>query len=305
MFQDDASEKFIWLDGALVPWSEAQLHVLSHSLHMGGAVFEGMRAYDGQIFLGNAHFERLLQSAEIVGYSIPRTLIELTKATEALLWVNELQDAYIRPLAWRGSESVSVASQDAIIHVAISAWEWPTPASLGNSEKGIRLQLATWRRPRPETAPTASKCSGLYMIGTLARHAALDAGFDDALLLDSDGYVAETTATNIILVKQQTLISPIADCFLDSITKHHVFDLAKRHGFAIQERKVSLEDLCSADEVFVVGTSIEIQPITEFCMNSTSTHWRVGPITRQLITDFQISLRQHPPVLDTLTLADA
>ncbi|MEW5420672.1 branched-chain-amino-acid transaminase [Amorphus sp. 3PC139-8] len=296
MLPFDDRDGLIWFDGALVPWSEARLHVLTHALHMGGAVFEGIRAYDGEIFLGDAHFERFARSAELLGYVLPYSPLEITKATEAVLWANELKDAYIRPLAWRGSESVSVAAHGATIHVAIAAWDWPTPAALGKSKTGIRLQLATWRRPRPDTAPTASKCSGLYMIGTLARHAALDEGADDALLLDLDGNIAETTSTNIIIVKDGVLVSPVADCFLDSITKRYVFDLSQKHGLANEERKVSLADLRAADEVFVVGTSIEIQPVIELASNEGRMQWDIGPVTRKLIDDFQTSIRRRVPV---------
>ena len=256
MFPFDDRDGLIWFDGALMPWAEARIHVLTHAFHMGGAVFEGIRAYDGQVFLGGAHFQRFTHSAELLGYTIPRSVVELTKATEAVLWANELKDAYIRPLAWRGSESVSVSARGASIHVAIAAWDWPTPAALGEGGHGIRLALADLRRPRADTAPTASKCSGLYMIGTLARNAANDEGYDDALLLDIDGNIAETTATNIILIEGKRLVSPIADCFLDSITKRHVFALAIKRGLEVVERKVSLPELCAADEVFVAGTSI-------------------------------------------------
>ncbi|WP_244935223.1 aminotransferase class IV [Acuticoccus sediminis] len=263
---------------------------------MGGAVFEGMRAYDGRIFLGEAHLERLAQSAEWVGYGLPRAKLELTKAVEAVLWANALHDAYVRPVAWRGSESASVAARGASVHIAIAAWDWPTPAALGRSHAGIRLQLATWRRPRPDTAPTASKCSGLYMIGTLARHAALDAGFDDALMLDAHDHVAETTSTNVVLVKGETLISPVADCFLDGITERHVFALASRRGLAVEERRVRLEDLRRADEVFVAGTSVEIQPVVELMEGERRSRWPVGPITRALIADFQASVRERRAV---------
>lgn len=284
----------IWFDGALVPWADARIHVLTHSLHAAGAVFEGIRAYGGEIFLPDAHFARFGDSARIVGYSVPYSSLELEKATEAVLWANELKDAYIRPIAWRGSESVTVAARDATIHVAIAAWDWPTPAALGKSDVGVRLQLASWRRPRADTAPTASKCSGLYMIGTLARHAANEAGFDDALLLDVDGNVAETTATNIILVKGGVLISPVPDCFLDSLTKRHVFTLARAKGFEIREERVSVVDLEQASEVFVVGTSIEIQPVTELRGDAVHAHWSVGPVTRDLLADFRKSIRCLP-----------
>ena len=299
MLPFDDRTGWIWLDGTLVPWAEARLHVLTHSLHMGGAVFEGIRAYGGRVFLGDAHLNRLARSAEGVGYRLPRGRLELTKAVEAVLWANALGDAYVRPVAWRGSEAVSVGAGGTRVHVAVAAWNWPTPAALGRALEGIRLRLATWRRPRPDTAPTASKCSGLYMIGTLARHAALDAGFDEALLLDVYGNVAETTATNIVLVTGETLVSPVANCFLDGITKRHVFSLARRRGFAVEERTVTLRELRAAEEVFVAGTSVEIQPVVELAEEGGRTRWPVGPVTRTLVADFQASVGEPAPAAET------
>ncbi|EKF42527.1 aminotransferase, class IV [Nitratireductor indicus C115] len=284
---------FIWLDGALVPWREAELHVLTHALHMGGAIFEGIRAYDRDVFLSGAHYDRFARSAEILGFALPWTKTELMKATEAVLWANELQDCYIRPLAWRGAESVSVAAPDARIHVAIAAWDWPTPASQGKGTTGLRMRLADWRRPTPETAPTASKCSGLYMIGTLARHAIAGDGYDDALMLDAQGNVAETTATNIVLLSGDTLISPKPDCFLDSITKHHVFGLARRLGLKVEEATVSLDLLAAADEVFVTGTSVEVLPVVELSMSERVMRWPVGEVTGKLMAMFEASTRRR------------
>ncbi|OCW59676.1 branched-chain amino acid aminotransferase [Hoeflea olei] len=296
MLSFDDRDGLIWFDGALVPWQEARLHVMTHSLHAGGAVFEGIRAYDGKIFRAHDHIARLQRSAEILGYRLPNAALELVKACEAVIWANELGDAYLRPIAWRGSESVTVAASNATIHVAIAAWDWPTPPDRGESAAGMRLALSCWRRPRADTAPTASKCSGLYMIGTLARHAANAQGFDDALLLDLDGHVAETTAANIVMVTGGTLVSPRADCFLDSITKRHVFELARQGGLAVEERTVSLKELCAADEVFVVGTAVEIRPVIELAGPELQARWSVGPCTRGLVAAFHASVRGKDPV---------
>lgn len=286
----DDREGLIWLDGELLPWREARLHVLTHALHMGGAVFEGMRAYGGHVFLDTPHLQRLERSAKLLDYRLPWSQGELRQAIEAVLWANQLEDAYIRPIAWRGADSVSIAAPRARVHVAIAAWDWPTAAAQGRAEVGIRLHLAKWRRPRPDTAPTAAKCSGLYMIGTLARHSASAAGCDDALLLDSDGLLAETTATNLLLIRDEVLVTPLPTCFLDGITKRHVMDLARQRGLQVEERTVTLDELRRASEVFTAGTSVELQPVVALVEESASTEWPVGSITRQLIGDFQASV---------------
>ncbi|MFP1679814.1 branched-chain-amino-acid transaminase [Alloalcanivorax sp. C16-2] len=286
----DDRDGLIWLDGELLPWREARLHVLTHALHMGGAVFEGMRAYGGRVFLDAPHLERFQRSAVLLDYRLPWSSDELSQAINAVLWANQLDDAYIRPLAWRGTESVSIASPHARIHVAIAAWDWPTAASQGRAEEGIRLHLAHWRRPRPDTSPTEAKCSGLYMIGTLARHAATAAGCDDALLLDSEGLVAETTATNLLMIRDGVLTSPLPTCFLDGITKRHVMELARQRGLRVEERAVTLEELRRASEVFTAGTSVELQPVVALVERAGTTEWPVGPITRQLIRDFRRSV---------------
>lgn len=283
----------LWVDGSLIRSAEANLHVLSHSLHNGGAVFEGIRAYGGRIFLADAHFRRLERSAAILGYAMPWTVDDLIAATEAVLWANGLGDAYIRPVAWRGSESVTVSAQGCRIHTAVAAWDWPAERALGEGTRGLRLVLSDWRRPAADTAPTASKCSGLYMTGTLSRAAAERSGHDDALMLDVDGNVAETTVTNIVLVRGDTLVSPLPTCFLDSLTKRHVFALARDMGLSVEERTVSLEDLDTAGEVFVTGTSAEIRPVTSLDRPGRHSAWPVGPVTEALIDAFRVSTRRH------------
>lgn len=294
MFSFDDGDGLIWLDGALVPVLEARIHCLTPSLHRGDAIFEGIRAYGGELFLGDAHFERLARSASAMGYAIPRSPIELAKAAEAVLWANELKDACIRAIAWRGSENLSATDSDGNIHMAIAAWHQPAPAAQG--ERGVRLHLSLWRRPHPETAPIAARCAGLELIGALARRAARDAGFDDALLLDLQDQVAAPTTGNIVLVDRQTLVSPVADCFLDSIAKRHVFALARKRGLAVVERKVSLADLRAADEVFMVGTTEEVAPIVALENGACRARWAVGPVTRDLADDFRASTGVRIPV---------
>ncbi|RAP39704.1 branched-chain amino acid aminotransferase [Rhodovulum viride] len=283
----------VWFDGTLLPSGDAMLHVLTHSLHNGGAVFEGIRAYDGRLFLGKEHFRRLQHSAELLGYTLPWLVDDLQAAAEAVLWAGGLKDAYVRPIAWRGSESVTVSAQGCRIHTAIAAWDWPVETALGDGTGGLRLVLSDWRRPAPDTAPTASKCSGLYMTGTLSRAAAARSGHDDALMLDMAGHVAETTVTNIVLVRDGRLLSPLPTCFLDSLTKRHVFDLARGLGLSVHEGTVSLDDLDAADEVFVTGTSVELRPVVSLDRPGKHSIWPVGPITTALRKAFRASTRAH------------
>ena len=283
----------VWFDGTLLPSSEATLHVLTHSLHNGGAVFEGIRAYDGRLFLGKEHFRRLQRSAELLGYTLPWLVDDLQAAAEAVLWAGGLKDAYVRPIAWRGSESVTVSAQGCRIHTAIAAWDWPVETALGDGTGGLRLVLSDWRRPAPDTAPTASKCSGLYVTGTLSRAAAARSGHDDALMLDMAGHVAETTVTNIVLVRNGRLLSPLPTCFLDSLTKRHVFDLARGLGLSVHEGTVSLDDLDAADEVFVTGTSVELRPVVSLDRPGKHSTWPVGRITTALREAFRASTRAH------------
>ncbi|MDO5619860.1 MAG: aminotransferase class IV [Paracoccus sp. (in: a-proteobacteria)] len=283
----------VWFDGTLLPSGEATLHVLTHSLHNGGAVFEGIRAYDGRLFLGKEHFRRLQRSAELLGYTLPWLVDDLQAAAEAVLWAGGLKDAYVRPIAWRGSESVTVSAHGCRIHTAIAAWDWPVETALGDGTGGLRLVLSDWRRPAPDTAPTASKCSGLYMTGTLSRAAAARSGHDDALMLDMAGHVAETTVTNIVLVRNGRLLSPLPTCFLDSLTKRHVFDLARGLGLSVHEGTVSLDDLDAADEVFVTGTSVELRPVVSLDRPGKHSTWPVGRITTALREAFRASTRAH------------
>lgn len=283
----------VWFDGTLLPSGEATLHVLTHSLHNGGAVFEGIRAYDGRLFLGKEHFRRLQRSAELLGYTLPWLVDDLQAAAEAVLWAGGLKDAYVRPISWRGSESVTVSAQGCRIHTAIAAWDWPVETALGDGTGGLRLVLSDWRRPAPDTAPTAPKCSGLYMTGTLSRAAAARSGHDDALMLDMAGHVAETTVTNIVLVRDGRLLSPLPTCFLDSLTKRHVFDLARGLGLSVHEGTVSLDDLDAADEVFVTGTSVELRPVVSLDRPGKHSAWPVGRITTALREAFRASTRAH------------
>ena len=214
----DDRDGTIWLDGAMVPWREARLHVLSHGLHYASSVFEGERAYGGHIFALRQHSERLIGSGRILGFEIPYTAEQLDAACQAVIAANDLPDSYVRPVAWRGSEQLSVAATGTTVHVAIACWAWP---NLFGADRmaGVRLDMATWKRPHPQTAPTASKAAGLYMIGTMAKQQAADAGFDDALMLDWRDQVSEATGANVFLNIGGELHTPTPDCFLDGITR--------------------------------------------------------------------------------------
>ncbi|GAB0112504.1 branched-chain amino acid aminotransferase [Acidisoma sp. C75] len=285
----DDRDGMIWWNGALRPWREAKLHVLSHGLHYGSAVFEGERAYSGNIFKLRAHSERLKRSAQILGYEIPYTVEEIDEACRATLAANNLTDAYVRPIAWRGSEQLAVSAKLTRINLAIAVWAWPN--LFGNDRmKGVRLGHAEWRRPHPQTAPTASKAAGLYMIGTMSKHKAEDEGFDDALMLDWRGQVSEATGANIFFVMDGELHTPTPDCFLDGITRRTVMSIARRHQIKVVERAILPEELKQASEVFLAGTAAEVTPVRQI----GELGFTPGPITERLLKDYE-ALVQMPP----------
>ena len=251
----------IWMDGDFVPWREARLHVLSHGLHYASSVFEGERAYNGRIFRMEEHHERLLRSAELLDFAVPYDVPALNAAADELLQRQGLTDAYVRPVAFRGSGQMGVTAKESGVHTAIAAWAWPSYFSPEAMEKGIDLKVSPWRRPSPESAPVHSKAAGLYMICTLAKHQAEAAGFTDALMLDWRGYLAESTGANLFLVIDGAIHTPIADAFLDGITRRTVMALAELAGYEVVERRLVLEDLDKASEVFLTGTAAEVTPV--------------------------------------------
>jgi len=253
----------IWFDGRMVPWREAKLHYLTHGLHYASVVFEGERAYDGRIFRLRDHTDRLFEGAEILGYKIPFTKDEIDQACYEVLAANGLRDGYLRPAAWRGSDKLGLSPGGASVHVAIAAWAWPSYFSPEQKMKGIRLTHAPWRRPAPDTAPTRAKASGLYQICTLSKQQAEAQGFDDALMLDYRGFVAEATGANLFLAIDGKLHTPIADCFLNGITRQTVIDLARAKGVEVIERHIQPQELAQAREAFLTGTAAEITPIAE------------------------------------------
>ncbi len=284
-FDDRAGD--IWFDGGLVPWKDVQVHVLSHGLHYASCVFEGERVYNGRVFRLREHSQRLIDSATALGFEIPYSLAEIEAATRDTVAAQGFADAYVRPVAWRGSEMMGVSAQESAIHFAIAVWEWPSYFSPEARLKGIKLAMSTWKRPSPECAPVHSKAAGLYMICTLSKHAAEADGFDDALMLDWRGQVAETTGANVFLVKGGELHTPIPDCFLDGITRRAVIGLARDRGIAIHERVVMPDELAGADEIFVTGTAAEVTPVGRIGdMNFT-----VGPVTQALMEDYDRLVR--------------
>ena len=278
----DQRDGFIWFDGKLVPWQDAKLHVLSHGLHYASSVFEGERAYGGVIFKSTAHSERFRRSAELLDFTIPYSVDELDAAKAEVVAANGNPAVYVRPVAWRGSEMMAVAAQNATVHVAIAAWPWPSMFDMAEKMKGIRLDLAEYRRPDPRTAPSASKAAGLYMIATLSKHAAERKGYADALMLDWQGRVAECTGANVFFTRDGALHTPIADCFLDGLTRRTVIDLARRRGMEVVERRIMPEELGSFNECFICGTGAEVTPVSEIGPHT----YRPGNISRTLVEDY-------------------
>jgi branched-chain amino acid aminotransferase len=278
----DQREGFIWFDGALVPWAQAQLHVLSHGLHYGSCVFEGERAYGGEIFKCTEHSERLIRSGEYLDMQIPYSAAEIDAAKRLVLERNGRPDAYVRPVAWRGSEMMGVSAQQNKIHLAIATWEWPSYFDPVERLKGIRLDLAEYRRPDPATAPCRSKAAGLYMICTVSKHKAERKGYADALMLDWQGRVAECTGANVFFIKDGKIHTPTADCFLDGITRQTVMALARRRGFEVIERRIMPDELAGFSECFITGTAAEVTAVSEIA------EWKFSPgrITQQLMDDY-------------------
>jgi branched-chain amino acid aminotransferase len=278
----DDRDGFIWHDGALKPWRDAKIHVLSHALHYASCVFEGERAYGGEVFKLTEHSQRLIDSGRLLGFEIPMTLAEIEQATKDTLKANNIVDGYVRPVAWRGPEQMGVAAQATKIHVAIATWQWPSYFSPEARLKGIRLHTSKWARPAPNTAPTKSKAAGLYMICTLSKHAAEAAGYDDALMLDYRGQVAEATGANIFLCIDGELHTPTPDCFLDGITRRTVIGFARGRQIKVVERAILPNELGRAQEVFLTGTAAEITPVGEI----DAHRFAPGAITKALMADF-------------------
>jgi branched-chain amino acid aminotransferase len=286
MLPFDDRDGLIWLDGKLVAWRDAKVHVLTHALHYGSAVFEGERAYGGVIFKGNEHSQRLRESARILDFEIPFSVAEIDAAKDQVLAVNGQKDAYVRPLAWRGSEMMGVSAQHNRIHLAIATWEWPSYFDPAQRMKGIRLDMAEYRRPDPATAPARSKAAGLYMICTISKHKAERKGYADALMLDWQGRVAECTGANVFFIKDGAIHTPTADCFLDGITRRAVIALAKRRGFEVIERRIMPDEMATFNECFITGTAAEVTPVAEI----GPYRFTPGNMTATLVEDYMAAV---------------
>ena len=283
----DQMDGEIWFDGKFIPFADAKIHVLTHGLHYASAVFEGERAYSGHVFKLDEHTERLINSARILDFEIPFTADEINNATNELLKREGLTEAYVRPIAWRGSEALGVSAQHNKIHMAIAVWEWPSYFKPEEKLKGIRLDIATYRRPDPQTIPCKAKAAGLYMICTLSKHAAEHKGYADAVMLDWQGNVAEATGANIFFVKDGALHTPTPHCFLDGITRRTVMGLARARGIEVIERTIAPEELEGFEECFLTGTAAEVTPVSEV----GQYHFTPGTISEQLMHDYEACVR--------------
>lgn len=284
----DDRDGHIWLDGKLVPFRDAKLHVLTHALHYASCVFEGERAYDGEVFHLTEHSQRLYDSAKLMDFTIPYSVEDIDRATRETIAANKMPNCYVRPVAWRGSEMMGVSAQQNKIHLAIAVWEWPSYFSPEAKMKGLRLQISDWRRPAPNTAPTKAKAAGLYMICTLSKHKAERDGYQDALMLDWRGQVAEATGANIFFAKDGKLHTPTPDCFLDGITRRAVIAMAKARGIAVIERAIMPEEMSGFQECFLTGTAAEVTPVSEI----GPYMFKPGNICQALLADFDAATRR-------------
>jgi len=257
---DDRDGK-IWMDGTLVDWRDAKVHILTHALHYASSVFEGERCYDGTIFRGRDHSERLKRSASLIDFEIPYTLDQIDAAKAAVLKANGLTDAYVRAVAWRGAgPDMGVASARNPVRMAVAAWEWG--AYYGDAKtRGARLDMSKWRRPSPETIPCEAKAAGLYMICTMSKHAAEAKGCSDALMLDYRGYVAEATGANVFFVKDGEVHTPLPDCFLNGLTRQTVLTMLAEKGVALHERHIMPEEMEGFQQCWLTGTAAEVTPV--------------------------------------------
>ena len=261
----DKREGKIWFNGDIIDWKDAKLHVLTHGLHYGSCVFEGERVYNGEIFKLREHTNRLVYSANRMGFDIPYSVDEIDEACNQIIKIQNVKNGYVRPVAWRGSEMMAISAQKNKIHFAIATWEWGSYFDPKIKENGIKLNISKWRRPAPNTIPWDTKAAGLYMICTLSKHEAEKEGYNDSLMLDHQDFVAEATGANIFFIKENSkeIHTPVPDCFLDGITRRTIIDIAKENNFKINERKIKLEELKDFDACFLTGTAAEVTPVSE------------------------------------------
>ncbi len=290
----DDRDGSLWYDGRLVPWREAKTHVLTHGLHYASSVFEGERIYSGRIYKLPEHTARLFESASILGMKIPYTEDQISEACYEAARVQGIENGYVRPVVFRGSEMMAVAAQGTKTHIAIAVWPWPSYFSPAEKLKGIRMTVSEWRRPAPDTAPTRAKAAGLYMICTLSKHAAEDQGYHDALMYDYRGFVAEATGANIFFVKDGALHTPTPDCFLDGITRRAVMALAKARQIPVVERHIKPEELGGFSECFLTGTAAEVTPVSEIGAH----RFTPGRLSETLMHDYAEDVHRAKSVVE-------
>ena len=278
---------FIWMDGKLQPWREANVHILTHALHYASSVFEGERCYDGKIFRGRDHSARLLKSGELIDMDIPYSVDEIEAARAEVLKANNWDNAYIRAVAWRGAgEDMGVASKRNPVRMAIAAWEWGS--YYGDAKmKGAKLDIAKWKRPSPETAPSQAKAAGLYMICTMSKHAAEAKGCSDAMMFDYRGYVAEATGANMFFVKDGEVHTPLPDCFLNGLTRQTVIGMLKDKQIKVHERHIMPEELEGFQQCWLTGTAAEVTPVGQI----GDYNFEVGAMARDVAESYEKLVR--------------
>ena len=283
---DDRDGK-IWVDGTLVDWRLAQVHVLTHAMHYASSVFEGERAYGGKVFKSREHSARLIESGRLIDFDIPYTVDEIEKAKQDTLEANRLSDAYVRALAWRGAgEDMGVASARNPVHLAVAVWSWGN--YYGDAKmKGAKLDIAKWRRPDPATAPSQAKAAGLYMIATMSKHAAEAKGCSDAMMFDYRGYIAEATGANIFFVKDGEVHTPLADAFLNGLTRQAVIEMLQVKGIIVHERHIMPEELEDFEQCWLTGTAAEITPVGQI----GDYNFEVGALTQDIAQSYEALVR--------------
>jgi branched-chain amino acid aminotransferase len=286
----DQRDGSLWYDGKLIPWKDAKIHVLTHGLHYASCVFEGQRIYGGKIYKLKEHTERLFKSAEALGMKIPFSQDEINQACIDACKAQNIEDGYIRPVVFRGSEMMAVSAQNTKIHVGIAVWPWPSYFSPAEKLKGIRLDMSAWKRPSPESAPVHAKAAGLYMICTLSKHAAEAKGYADALMLDYRGYIAEATGANVFFIKDGVIHTPLPDCFLNGLTRQSVIAIAKARGIKVIERHIQPEEMADFTECFLTGSAAEVTPVSEI----GEYRFKPGAITETLMTAYADEVRNVP-----------
>ncbi|MCF6316242.1 MAG: branched-chain amino acid aminotransferase [Marinosulfonomonas sp.] len=284
----DDRDGTIWMDGVMVRWRDAKVHILTHAMHYASSVFEGERAYNGKIFKSREHSERLHRSAKLIDFEVPWTVGEIEGVKQQVLRAARLKDGYIRAIAWRGAgEDMGVASARNQVHLAVAAWEWG--AYYGDAKtKGARLDISKWKRPSPETIPCQAKAAGLYMICTMSKHTAEAKGCSDALMFDYRGYVAEATGANIFFVKGGEVHTPTPDCFLNGITRQTVIGLLQDKGIKVIERHIMPDELESFEQCWLTGTAAEVTPVGQI----GDYNFEVGALARDIAADYEKLVRE-------------